>query len=536
VSRGLWLGFVFFCALVVLGFGTLLVGDLRSLFGKTYALDVHFERAPGLRRGDDVRVDGVVFGKVAELSLHQPSGVLVKLRLQEPVVLYADSEIAVEAGSVLGGSAVSIRRGTKEPALDLAQVLPGKTRGGFEEIGELASENRENFKQLIANLKDVTQALKDGKGTIGKAISTPQLHDEAVAAIKDARGAIAEMKKTGETAQAEIKRLGDSLAKITEKVEKGQGPVPALLNDAKMTERVDKTLTQVESAATNLKSITEKIDKGTGTLGRLVNDQDMGDSLKRAVENVEKTSESIRNVSRKLEAGEGTVGKLLQDEELYDRARKVIEDVDKTFGRAARTEVEIVADSKLYESSKLSVTRLGLRLTPSEDKFFFVGVTFLGLSNSGEILFERLFDDGKSDTVTKAEVLLGYRIPWFLDRRLTIRAGMIEGKPGGGVDLRWEDWGFFTHPVEFSFEVRDSYNDLQDQRIDEQIGGPMMRLYAKLPIWTGRASWFESVLASIRLYGGWSRIGFGPDFFGGVGLEWSDEDVRTLVGFLTLSR
>jgi predicted nucleic acid-binding Zn-ribbon protein len=415
-------------------------------------------------------------------------------------------------------------------------VLAGRSKGGFEEIGELASENRENFKQLIQNLKDVTQALKEGRGSVGKALATPELHDEAVAAIKDARSAIGEMKKTGETAQAEIKRLGDNLAKITEKIDKGQGPVPALLNDKKMTDKLDKTLSEVETAATNLKNITEKVDKGEGPLGKLVNDKDMGERLKRTVENIEQTSESIKNVSRKLEAGEGTVGKLIQDEELYNKAKQVIEDVDKTFGRAARAEVDIYTQYQTFDESLMSISRLGVRIAPSPDKEFILGAAFIGLDKDGPIRFDRQVNEGKSDTEIKPEILLGYRVPWFLDGRFTVRGGLIEGKPGGMVNLRWDDWLAFTHPVDFTFMARDAYNDLDDEDIDEEIRGAMMRATAKMPIWTRKANWFELLLSTVRLYGGVNAIDARPEFFAGIGLEWPDEDIRTLVGLFSVVR
>ena len=529
MNRGLWLGFVFFVALVVLGFGTLLVGDLKSLFGPSHGMQVHFEKAPGLRRGDDVRVDGVVFGKVAELKLHEPSGVLVKLRLHDKLTLWSDAEITVEAGSVLGGATVSIRRGSKEPSLDTTQVLAGRSKGGFEEIGELASENRENVRQLVQNLKDLTDALKQGKGSVGKALVTPELHDEAVAAIK-------ELRKTGETAQTEIKKLGEHIAKITEKVDKGQGPVPALLNDKKMTEKLDKTLSEVESAASNLKSITEKVDRGEGPLGKLVNDKDMGDRLKRTVENIEQTSESIKNVSKKLEAGEGTVGKLLQDDELYVKAKQVIEDVDKTFGRAARSEVEVYANYQYFDESMMSVSRLGVKVAPSADKYFLLGAAFMGLDAEGPIRFKRQVEDGKSETEIKPELMLAYRVPWFVDGRLTLRGGMIEGKPGGAVDLRWDNWGILTHPVDFSFMARDAYNDLEDEDIDEEIRGAMMRATAKMPIWTNKSDWFQMLLSTVRVYGGVNAIDARPEWFAGIGLEWPDEDIRTLVGLFSVVR
>ena len=125
MNRGLWLGFLFFVALVILGFATLLIKNV-SFFGHPQKLAIHFERAQGLRPGSDVRVDGMPFGRVEDVVLHPQSGVRVNIKLNEAVTLYQDAEILVESSSVLGGNIVSIRRGSKGAPLVLTEELPSR--------------------------------------------------------------------------------------------------------------------------------------------------------------------------------------------------------------------------------------------------------------------------------------------------------------------------------------------------------------------------------------------------------------------------
>ena len=529
MSRTAWLGFLFFCALVILGFGTLTVGGIGDLLGGGASMSVHFERVEGLREGDDVRVDGVLFGKVAGIALNPSSGVNVALRLDRPIQLGSDATIAIDSSSVLGGNYVAIKRGSKEPFLDTGTLLPGRVKPGLDEFSELAAENRANFKDLISNLKDVTQALKDGRGSIGKALTQPELHDEVVATVKEAKSTVAEFKKTAETATAEIKKLGD-------KIDKGAGPVPALLNDKAMTDRLRSTLDEIDATAKHLNSIARKIDTGEGPLGKLVNDKPMGESLKRAVENVEKSAESLQSITGKIASGEGTIGRLVQDDELYEKARQTLEDVDNTLGRAARAKVEVVGESRYYEDSSVQISKLGVRITPSEDKWIFAGVAALTLDPDGGVVFENLLESGEGDTEFKPEVLLGYRVPFVPDGRLTFFGGLFEGKGGGGLTFTWDEWLLFTHPITFAAEIRDSYNDLDDEDIDEQIDGPLIRALAKTPFWTRRANWFEELLSYGRFYAGVSRVGEDPEFFIGAGLEFEDRDIRTLIALIGIAQ
>ena len=90
--------------------------------------------------------------------------------------------------------------------------------------------------------------------------------------------------------------------------------------------------------------------------------------------------------------------------------------------------------------------------------------------------------------------------------------------------------------ITFSFEARDAYDDLDDEDIDEGFSGAMMRAYASMPLWTRRENWFELLLSTIRVYGGVNRIGRNEEAMVGIGLEWSDDDIRTLVGLFSVLR
>lgn len=536
MNRGLWLGFLFFVALVILGFTTLLVKNV-NLFGTSMSFRINFERAPGLRRGSDVRVDGITLGRVEDIRLHplDPSdqvreGVQVTVVLDKPIELYSDAQILIETSSVLGGNIVAVQRGTKAPTLDLKQELFGKTRGGLEEVGDIATDNRENLKQLIQNLRDLSQALREGQGTVGKLLKSDELHKEAVDTIKSARE---EIKKVGDSVNENMTKLTN---KVTEKLDKAEGPAGALLNDKKLTEKLDRIVANVEETTKNLKEITDSVKKGDGALGKMVNDKDMGDKLKSTIDNVERASESIKNIGTKLESGEGSVGHLLQDDDLYESARRTLDDVDRFFARASRATTEIVTDYAYFPTSKESILHLGVRVSPDEDKYLYLGAAAMSLNKTGPILFKAQINHDENDTVFKGEVQVAYRAPWLLDRHLTVRAGLLEGKPGGAADFAWEDWGCFSYPLRVTFEGREAYSSIERDGIDERIAGAMMRLYARLPLWVRKDTWYESLLSILKVDVGVNRFTKNQELYAGISLDWPDEDVRTLVGFAGVAR
>jgi hypothetical protein len=198
--------------------------------------------------------------------------------------------------------------------------------------------------------------------------------------------------------------------------------------------------------------------------------------------------------------------------------------------------VEIYAEYHDNFDTKMNVSKLGLRLSPGIDKYFQVGASFISCSKDGKIVRYENQADGEDQSFIKGDVILAYRIPWFLDYRLTVRGGLMEGKPGGGVDFLMYDWGLFSYPVQFSFEIRDAYNSVKNEDIDEQISGPLMRGYVKAPLWIRKGAWYETLLSTARIYAGVNRLGKDPEFSAGISVEWADDDIKTLVGFITLSR
>ncbi len=567
------LGFIFFFSITILLYATFIVGDVGSLFGDTQDLNIHFPSARGLREGDDVRVDGVLFGKVRNLELSRKGGVLVTARLDKPIDLYSDTEIYVESASVLGGNFISITRGSKQPKRDPQELLVGHVRPGIEAVSDLIEPARGTFQEV----KEFVKALKDPKGSIGKLVHTSEVHDNLVATLDEARATISEFKETGKRLNTEVSdnlvaTLEEARGTLTEFKEVGKrlntDRIDTLLSNAeeavanvrKATEALnapdtpagkllhDKALaTKIDEAVVDLRELTAHLSeqlKSTETpAGKILNDKEMAEDLKKLVAEARATFEHVKNVAREIDEGNGTAAKVVHDDELYERANKALADLENMVGRAARAVVKVVGESKFYNESEMTISKLGIRINLPDfnddgvaDKYFYGGAAFMSLSREGEVIYEKLLEEDEDDTVIKADLYLAYRIPWFLDKAITVRAGMIEGRVGGGVDFTWRDWGFIRHPVQFSVEVRDSYDDVEDDDIDEQLDGALVRAFGKMPLWTGTDTWYELLLSTARVYGGWSRIGEDPEWFVGVGVEWPDKDIRSLVSLVGLAR
>ena len=97
------------------------------------------------------------------------------------------------------------------------------------------------------------------------------------------------------------------------------------------------------------------------------------------------------------------------------------------------------------------------------------------------------------------------------DVTLTLRAGLVEGEPGGGADID------FLKDFRFTVEGRDTHSD--PTRFYEPMKPFLLRSYLSM-----RAYKY------FRLYAGADNILDKCGFGAGLVLEWTDEDVKSIVG------
>jgi len=220
---------------------------------------------------------------------------------------------------------------------------------------------------------------------------------------------------------------------------------------------------------------------------------------------------------------------LVQNDELYNEAKKAVTGLSQTVGRVATTKAYLGTQYTTFSNSEYGMAKVYVRIEPSEDKYFLVGGSFFSFDTDTEIGYDKK-QEGDSQTIVKPDLQIGYRVPWILDKRMLVRAGLLEGKPGGGVELNWDDWLFFKYPVLLTVEGRDAYNSVPNEDMDEEINGALVRAYGKVAL--AQSGFFRN----IKLYAGANRITDRPEFMGGIGFEYEEEDIRTLIGLIGLSR
>lgn len=267
-----------FMIMVMLGMGYFtIILSREPLFTKKITMEVVFNGINGLNKGDRVVIRGMHIGKVKGFKLEE-QGVRVTAILDEPITLRSDYKISVVASSILGGRQLEIDEGSPG-----AKVLPADMplRGRdphdlLAEATELITEIKKafveghvisNIQEAVAQVKQVTTRVSEGKGMLGKLLS----EDETL--YKDLSATVA------------------SLKTVTARLEKGEGTLGKLMSTD------DQVYKDLAASVASLKNITASLEKGEGALGKLMKDNKLYTDVESIVSEARATLDDFRETA-----------------------------------------------------------------------------------------------------------------------------------------------------------------------------------------------------------------------------------------------
>jgi len=302
----------------------------KKFHEQIYPMEAVFPDVMGLRTKDSVVVRGMPIGEVTDLEL-RPDGVHVLFEVvghkgkPPPVVMRKDYRVTIVATSILGGRLLQVDEGSPEfGTLPPETVFKGRDPHDLmRDAAELFSELKkgltekggvvESLKEASTNVREISQRLNAGKGTLGKLLS----EDDAL--YNDLKSGVA------------------SLKAVLQRVEQGKGTVGKLFSED------DKLFEDLKSGVASLRKISERVEQGKGTLGKLLSEDDQ------VYRDLKDTVASMRTMAQRLEQGKGMLGKLLsEDESLYKEFSNVVTEAKAALDDLRETTPVVTFTSVLF--------------------------------------------------------------------------------------------------------------------------------------------------------------------------------------------
>ena len=318
-------GLLVLMAAAIVAAAILLIGDRQNLFTRKNLYYVRLGSVSGLAVGSNVQLNGVPVGSIERIVLPQDMGqtlieVWFTIDARYAQRIRRDSVARIKTLGLLGDKYLEITSGS--PA---AEVIPGD--------GEIPAAPQTNVEQLTAAGEDVVNHIV----TISAQLS------RILGRMERGEGLLGELTmdvSPGRKVSAELLETLEALKRVAETIERGSGPLPRLIHDEELGNRLSSSVERLDALLT-------RVDEGKGLAGSLLSDEEQKARFTRTLEGLERAATRLGEVADKLERGDALLPKLLSDEEygkqtaedlrrMIESLRSVAEKLDKGDGSAAR--------------------------------------------------------------------------------------------------------------------------------------------------------------------------------------------------------
>jgi phospholipid/cholesterol/gamma-HCH transport system substrate-binding protein len=468
-------GAFFLIVLVLTGLLIWKIEDLRigRVTGKT--ISVQFDDVAGLKEKADVRMAGVLVGKVGKIRLVGGKA-LVDIELTKDVELRNGASASIQSLGMLGDKYVELIPGpVGAPAIAEGTILKGDTPVSFDQITRLARD-------IEVDIRDITSNLKN---SLGGALGEERLTgivENVLVLSQELRKLLESNRANIDSTTANFREFSTQMTELVDRIDKlvaaNSGGVTASIDNAR------ELTTKLQTTVDNMNAITGKINEGRGTVGALVNsdetNRNLNEALKAVKEGVDSLSGALTTV-KKLNVDLG-----LRSEYLTEPGK----------GKAYVTVDLAKVGSPRFYRVELSSQPFGVRSDTTR-------------------ITTTTYPDGHTETVREDEAKfkdtvaftaqVGYRLGHWIGR-----VGLTENTGGGGIDY-----------LTLKDRLRISA-DVWDFNPEENLNA-----HAKI---TGRYYFSPSVF----VLGGYDDFlnskGNRDSLFLGAGIRWGDDDIKYLAG------
>jgi len=294
-------GLMVISGLIIFAVAIFFISGQIGFITRKYTLHAYFPTAGGLRAGSQVELAGIPAGSVHEVRISKfqdPARaveIVMRVARDYQEQIRADSVAGETTAGLLGEAYLDISRGSPgQPVIPDGGLVKSTQAPGIQAIEQNATDVVSNLRVLSASLNDITTQLTNGKGSIGKLLYDDTFYNR--------------MNQTLSAVQS-----------LVANVQNGQGSIGKFLVDPTL---YNKTVATVD----RLNQVMDQVQNGKGTVSLLINDPGVYNQLK---DLTAKANTLIDNVNK----GQGTLGKLVTDKQLYDRVNSTVGHLDAVTAR-----------------------------------------------------------------------------------------------------------------------------------------------------------------------------------------------------------
>ncbi|MBM3738028.1 MAG: MCE family protein [Acidobacteria bacterium] len=313
-------GVVALVALIIMATLIFLITGSQGFFRDSVKLYTYLSDSQGLTNGVEVRVNGILAGKVNKVELAPGADparfVTVEIQVFEDFLknIPEDSIATITSDNVLGSKFINIKKGKRPVQIKAGAELKSLEPRAFEAVVESGNRLLVELESMLKRVDNIIGVVERGEGSIGKLIYDDQLY-------------------------ANLNGTASESRKLVAQLNSGKGSISKLLYDDALVGDIQKMLARVDR-------VVENLEQGQGTMGKLLKDTTLHDDLRKLLN-------EFRQIAADLNAGKGSAGKLLKDDALVKKIDGTIARVDKLLDGVSQgkgTLGQLVVNQQLYDT------------------------------------------------------------------------------------------------------------------------------------------------------------------------------------------
>lgn len=275
-------------ALVILLWGVTWLKDL-SLQRQVRVWHVRFPQTGGLGPSDEVQVNGIRKGSVAGIDL-VGDHVVVHLALSKDIQLTTDSRVAIRNVGLMGEKVIAVDLKTSGALYAARDTIEGEFEKGIPEVMAEMGSTVDAVNSLATQLKTIAENMEKSGNLDQTLANFRKTSEELQLAVSENRAAV----KTTLDNFASASRTAKALT--TDREAQLARTMDSFERSATHLERLS---SRMDSLRASLQSVTDKVDRGDGSLARLINDRKLYDEVNQSVTSLRTLVEDMKKNPKK---------------------------------------------------------------------------------------------------------------------------------------------------------------------------------------------------------------------------------------------
>lgn len=291
ISQKIRLGLFVILGLLLFILTIYFIGDKQKMFGKTNHLSAIFNNVNGLQLGNNVRYSGINVGTVRTIEMINDTIIKIDMLIDEKIFphIKKDAVATISSDGLVGNMIVNIIPGNS----NASSVMPGDeirslNRIRTDDILNTLNVTNKNAALLTSDLLEITNKIKQGKGTFGLLLNDTLMSD-------DLKQTLNNLKVTTQGTSESVKSLNSILSSLNNK-----DNVIGVLKDSSIANKIkgiiiniDKTSKGIDKVVTNLNATILNAKEGKGAINYLSNDPNLVKKIDTTITNINQASKLL---------------------------------------------------------------------------------------------------------------------------------------------------------------------------------------------------------------------------------------------------